>query len=125
VLLVDDDEDFRAVVRELLEDEGCEVREAEDGRVALEVLASFLPDLILMDLMMPGMDGWELFAELKKRAVLAEIPVAILSAVARMRPAGAVQVIAKPIDLPNLLGLLDAIDTPSVPSVRNAADRVA
>ena len=98
--------------------------EAENGRHALEVLDSFLPDLILMDLMMPEMNGWELFDALQKRAELASIPVAVLSAVSRMRPSGTVQVISKPIDLPNLLGLLDAIDAPSVPSLRNAANRV-
>ncbi len=124
VLLVDDDSDFRTVLRELLEEEGCSVLEAENGRHALELLDSFLPDLILMDLMMPEMNGWELFDALQKRAELAAIPVAVLSAVSRMRPSGAVQVISKPIDLPNLLGLLDAIDAPSVPSLRNAPNRM-
>jgi CheY-like chemotaxis protein len=124
VLLVDDDPDFRTLMRELLEDEGCSVREAENGRHALEVLETFLPDLILMDLMMPEMNGWELFDALQKRVDLASIPVAVVSAVSRTGPPGALQVISKPIDLPNLLGLLDAIDAPSVASVRNASNRV-
>jgi len=117
VLIVDNDADFRAVLREVLEDEGCAVSEAADGKRALDMLRSTtLPHLILLDLMMPVMNGWDFHAEMQKDPSLAAIPVAVLSAVGRMRPFGAMHELHKPIDLPNLMGLLHAINVPDRPS---------
>jgi CheY-like chemotaxis protein len=124
LLLVDDDEEFRFLLGELLEEEGCLVRHASQGKEALALLEAWTPDLILMDLMMPEMSGWELFDALQGREAWRNIPIAIVSASPRECPPGALQVIGKPIDLPNLLGLLDAIEAPSVPSVYNAAERL-
>ncbi len=59
ILIVDDDESIRQIVRLCLTDEGFEVREAANGQAALEALAEFAPDLILLDLRMRVMDGWE------------------------------------------------------------------
>ena len=112
VLIVDDDPEFRGILRDVLGQEGCSVREADNGCKALEVLDEFTPDLIFVDLMMPVMNGWDFFAALQSDERLARVPIAILSAVARMRPVGSMHVLNKPIDLPNLLGLLDAIDAP-------------
>ena len=114
ILVVDDDADFREMLREVLMDEGCTVSEAANGKDALEMLGELTPDLILVDLMMPVMNGWDLFAALQCDARLSSVPVAVLSAVARMRPMGSRRNLSKPIDLPNLLGLLDTIDTPDV-----------
>jgi len=75
-----------------------------------------LPHLILLDLMMPVMNGWDFHAEMQKDPSLAAIPVAVLSAVGRMRPFGAMHELHKPIDLPNLMGLLHAINVPDRPS---------
>ena len=117
VLIVDNDADFRAVLREVLEDEGCAVSEAADGKRALDMLRSTaLPHLILLDLMMPVMNGWDFHAEMQKDPSLAAIPVEVLSAVGRMRPFGAMHELHKPIDLPNLMGLLHAINVPDRPS---------
>jgi CheY-like chemotaxis protein len=117
ILIVDDDADFRAVLRPVLEDEGCAVIEAADGRAALDALrTTSLPHLILLDLMMPVMNGWEFYAEMPKDPSLASIPVAVLSAVGQMRPFRAMHELHKPIDLPNLLGLLHAIEAPDRPS---------
>ena len=116
-LLVDDDADFRSTFRQVLEGEGCVVIEAADGRAALEVLRSAaLPNLILLDLMMPGMNGWDCYAEIQRDSKLAAIPVAVLSGVGQMRSFGAMHELHKPVDLPNLLGLLHAIDEPDCPS---------
>src|SRR5919204_6951100 len=59
ILVVDDDESIRHIVRLCLSDEGYDVFEAPNGQVALEALADFQPSLILLDLRMPVMDGWE------------------------------------------------------------------
>src|SRR5436309_3406591 len=59
ILLVDDDDSIRQVVTVFLTDEGYEVAGAGDGQAALDLLATFKPDIILLDLRMPVMDGWE------------------------------------------------------------------
>jgi CheY-like chemotaxis protein len=66
ILIVDDEEKIRYIVRRMLEGEGYKVLEAEGGKECLEVLKSEKPDLILMDVMMPEMDGWEAAHEIKR-----------------------------------------------------------
>jgi CheY-like chemotaxis protein len=118
ILIVDDDADFSAALRGVLEDEGCTVRSAADGKAALDLLRSGkpLPQLIFLDLMMPVMNGWDFYAELQKDPALAAIPIAVLSGVGRMRPFGVMHELHKPVDLPNLLGLLHAVEEPDRPS---------
>jgi CheY-like chemotaxis protein len=117
ILIVDDDADFSAALREVLEAEGCTVREAANGEAALGILRNTaLPHLILLDLRMPVMNGWDFYAALQKEPAFAHIPVAVMSAAAALRPAGSMHVVNKPIDLPNLLGLLHAIEAPDRPS---------
>jgi CheY-like chemotaxis protein len=112
VLIVDDDADFRMALRELLEDEGRTVYEARDGRAALRLLKTVTPDLIFVDLMMPVMDGVALREALQRDAVLANVPLAVLSGADEIPAEGFAHVLRKPVDLPNLLGLLEAIDNP-------------
>ena len=80
VLVVDDEPALRAVVREILQDEGYAVVEAPDGRSMLELVARERPDLVLMDVMMPGGDGLEAYRMLRAREDLPEIPVVMMSA---------------------------------------------
>jgi CheY-like chemotaxis protein len=116
ILIIDDDDDFREALRDVLEAEGCTVYDAADGKTALGILLNVVPHLILFDLEMPGMNGWDLYAELQKNAALAAIPIGVLSASAHTRPSGLMHVLNKPIDLPNLMGLLRAVDAPREPS---------
>jgi CheY-like chemotaxis protein len=109
VLVVDDDPDLRAVLSDVLADQGCRVAEAEHGARALELLGVLTPDLIITDLSMPEMTGWTLLHELGSDERLARIPVAVLSAWAESPPPGVLRVLHKPVDLRNLLGLLDAV----------------
>ena len=79
-LLVDDDEVVRRSVRQALEPIGWRVTEAENGRVAVESLTVALPDVIILDLMMPRMDGFELLDELRGRPDWQDIPVVVITA---------------------------------------------
>ncbi len=80
ILLVEDDPDFRAVMALALELEGFLVRQAADGDKALDVLGSELPDLIISDLEMNGMDGRALCKHARADRALSGIPIVILSA---------------------------------------------
>lgn len=80
VLLVDDDADTRAVMRCALEGAGWTVTEARNGLVALEQVAQARPDLILLDLMMPEMDGFRFLAEFRKNAAWRKVPVIVMTA---------------------------------------------
>jgi PAS domain S-box-containing protein len=77
VMVVDDDVSLRQVVRKGLEKQGCRVVEAENGRVALEKLAEERPVMILLDLMMPEMSGFEFIEEFKRDEKNAGIPVIV------------------------------------------------
>ena len=112
VLIVDDDPDFRDVIADVLRDAGCRVVEACDGAAALEVLTTLVPDLIITDLMMPKMNGWQFFEALQKNAEWAKIPVAVISAFVQSDVECEVRVLTKPIDLRNLLALLDEVEHP-------------
>jgi len=109
VLLVEDAPFLRYAFGRLLRMHGFEVREANDGREALDCVGEFLPHLVLTDLMMPVMDGIELIRRLHEDPATAEIPIVAITADAteqaerQARQAGAVDVITKPIDLPGLL----------------------
>jgi two-component system, cell cycle response regulator DivK len=80
VLLVDDEPDNIEVVAESLEFYGMTVQTAENGELGLEALKIFTPDLILLDLSMPVMDGWQMLRNLKANEETRPIPVLALSA---------------------------------------------
>jgi CheY-like chemotaxis protein len=80
--------------------------------MALRLVHDRTPDLIVLDLMMPVMNGWDFYAEIQRTPSYVRIPVAILSGVARMRPFGTMHELHKPLDLPSLLGLLHAVAAP-------------
>jgi CheY-like chemotaxis protein/nitrogen-specific signal transduction histidine kinase len=79
-LLVDDDDLTRRGMRLVLEQDGWQVAEAENGRVALARLAETQPDIIMLDLMMPEMDGFEFLVEMRSRAEWRDIPVLVVTA---------------------------------------------
>jgi CheY-like chemotaxis protein len=112
VLLVEDAPFLRYAFGRLLRMEGFDVKEVNDGQEALECLASFRPELVLTDLMMPVMDGVELIAHIRADPEFSSVPVVAITAditdrAARLaREAGAVDVITKPIDLALLLDRL-------------------
>jgi excisionase family DNA binding protein len=79
VLIVDDDERLREYVRVNLEAEGYEVREAGDAEGALVALGERSPDLILLDVMMPQVDGWETLRRIQEHTGVGAIPVVMFS----------------------------------------------
>jgi CheY-like chemotaxis protein/anti-sigma regulatory factor (Ser/Thr protein kinase) len=79
-LVVDDKAENRQVLRRALENEGWQVSDAENGRVALEKVADSAPSLILLDLMMPVMDGFEFVIEMRKRDASRAIPIVVVTA---------------------------------------------
>jgi DNA-binding response OmpR family regulator len=80
ILVVDDEADIRFVIGKMLEREGYEVLEADSGENALESLKETIPDLILLDVMMPGIDGWITCKKIKSGDETKNIPVVMLTA---------------------------------------------
>ena len=104
VLVVDDDPDIRELLVSVLADDGYEAASARDGRDALDVLDRWPADVIVLDLMMPVMDGWTFAARMKEKWT---IPIVVLSAATEVRKhaaqLGAADVIPKPFDIETLL----------------------
>src|SRR5688500_16609286 len=80
ILYVEDNVSNRELVKRVLEVEGYEVMEAEDGPTGLELAAGRTPDLILMDINLPEMDGYAVTAEMRKNSALARTPIVALTA---------------------------------------------
>ena len=116
ILQIDDDEDILAVGQAALEGYGgFEVRTAQNGKQALEVAGSFAPQLILLDWMMPGMDGRAILHALQAAPRLAHVPVVYLTAAVSPRlreealAGGAVDVLIKPFVPRQLVAQLNQI----------------
>jgi CheY-like chemotaxis protein len=102
ILVADDDQSTRDLVGALLRKAGHEVTEATDGDFAYMQATVSKPDLIILDIMMPGIDGWEVLSRLRNDPETWEIPIVMLSAktgleeVSKSISLGAVEVISKP-----------------------------
>ncbi|TMQ05229.1 MAG: response regulator [Deltaproteobacteria bacterium] len=108
VLIVDDDPDLLDVTSFVIEIEGMAVETARDGEEALARLrAGNLPRLVLLDLMMPVMNGWEFLDEVAKDPVLKAIPIVVLTAAEPAEIPGALDVLSKPMDLTVLLRVVE------------------
>ncbi len=104
ILIVDDDPITRTLTRESLEDEGYELAEAEDGFAAYEACRRTVPGIIICDVVMPGMDGFELCRRLRQRPETASVPILMATglddhrSIATAFDAGATDFIAKPLN---------------------------
>jgi putative two-component system response regulator len=109
ILIVDDESGARAALEFLLRREGFEVRDAADGPAAIQECASFRPDLILLDIMMPGMNGFEVCRHIKATPETRLTPVVLITGLTATEDrimginAGADDFLSKPIDLNELL----------------------
>ncbi|MBW3533794.1 MAG: response regulator [Gemmatimonadetes bacterium] len=109
VLVVDDEHDSRVLLTHYLEEFGCQVLSVGDATKGIAMARHERPDLITLDLQMPGMDGWEALRTLKDDPELREIPVVVVSIVAkegRSRLLGAVDLLTKPVEREDLLRVL-------------------
>lgn len=79
VLIIDDEEDYRLIVSDVLRSAGYEVKTAEDGRAGLEALKTFTPEIVLVDWMMPRLDGEGFCREMRRDARLKALPVLMLT----------------------------------------------
>ena len=131
VLVVDDEPDIRTLVKINLEAAGYTVETAASGEEALEQVRAAPPDAMFLDLMMPGIDGWAVLAELKAGGGPgSEIPVFLVTALhdgdLRLRGGieGALRYITKPFDPRELVQALDQVLDPDAPPERELRRRV-
>jgi CheY-like chemotaxis protein len=126
VLIVDDEASLRKMLRAVLENDGYSVEEANEGGDALRKIDYSLPDIILLDLMMPGIDGWDFLKLLQshcERKGYDHVPrVVVVSAHPRMNPkellgAGADVLVTKPFDIDELSTVLKHLPAPEKISV--------
>ncbi len=119
ILLVEDNEMNRDMLSRRLERKGYEVLLAVDGQSGVEIAQSHTPDLVLMDMSLPILDGWEATRQLKAAEATCLIPVIALTAHAmssdrdKALEAGCDDYDTKPIDLPRLLGKIEALLVPN------------
>jgi DNA-binding response OmpR family regulator len=115
--VIDDEAPIRLLCRVNLEAEGMEVLEAADGLTALAVVAETMPDLILLDVMMPGLDGWRVAEELLDDQRTEGIPIVFLTARAELRDRargidlGGVDYVTKPFNPVELAPLVRSLLT--------------
>ena len=108
VLVVDDDPDLLDVTSFVIETEGMAVQTARNGAEALALLrAGREPWLVLLDLMMPVMNGWEFLAAVANDPLLMRIPVVVLTAAEHAQIPGALEVLSKPMDLKELIRVVE------------------
>jgi two-component system alkaline phosphatase synthesis response regulator PhoP len=120
VLVIDDEAPIRLLCRVNLEAEGMEVLEASDGPTGLEKARNDEPDVILLDVMMPGLDGWQVAEELLDSDVTSSIPIVFLTARAEVRDRargldlGGIDYVTKPFNpvelAPLVLALIERVD---------------
>ena len=109
ILIVDDSETNLVLLEAILEDDGFEVQKAYSAREAEELLYESIPDIMLLDLLMPNENGFDLLKKLKANKEFKHIPIIIVTAFANdenriiAKNLGAVDVIEKPINIPDFL----------------------
>lgn len=116
ILYIEDDPEMIDLISLILNRPGLSVKGAHGGRQGMDAIASEKPDVLLLDLMMPDMDGWEVYQQLKSKPETAAIPVIIITAKAQnidkilgLRIAGVDDYICKPFHPQDLLDSLQRV----------------
>jgi PAS domain S-box-containing protein len=126
LLVIDDDPEARSLMRRFLGKEGFRIEEAPDGETGLRLAHVLRPDVITLDILMPGMDGWAVLAALKNDPALADIPVILATIVDEEHlgfALGASDYLTKPIDRERLIAVLTKYKSPEA-LVREVRDLV-
>ena len=103
ILVVDDDLDIRESMADALSDDGYDVCVAANGREALDIMHACAPCVVILDLMMPVMDGWQVAARMEGDPALAAIPLCVVSAWPDRAPERCACVLGKPVSLRDLV----------------------
>jgi CheY-like chemotaxis protein len=111
ILVVDDDADCREMLSDLLSREGYTVACAENGREALDYISSTTPSLMILDLMVPVMSGWELLDRQKTDPRMESLPVVVVSASGLAQDIHAEAVLRKPVDFKALMNVVQQNST--------------
>ncbi len=115
VIYVDDDLELTRIVQSSLEDEGFEVLTANDGESGLELILIEACDVVILDVMMPGLTGWEITKHLRTKPAFAKLPIVMLTGIGeRMNEMtaplyGASAHLDKPFDLEDLIEVLQQL----------------
>lgn len=80
IVSIEDDPEMRALLQLIFERQGYRVVSAKDGNIGLEMIKGLRPDVLLLDLMLPDIDGWDLYRQLKSDDDLSQLPVVVVSA---------------------------------------------
>jgi CheY-like chemotaxis protein len=118
-LVVDDALDIRMILNYSLSDLGFTVVEAANGHEAVQIARQCQPSVILLDICMPGLDGWEVATRLRSDPALEDVPIVIMTAYyvgsteQLARRVGCQRVIPKPFDLFDLTHLVDLLTSPA------------
>jgi len=115
VLVIDDDEAVHVVLTNMLTREGYSTRNAHDGKEGLRIAREYRPDIVILDILMPGMDGWSVLSQLKAMPGFADIPIILLTMLENKEMGfalGAADYLTKPIDAQKLLPVLERHRTP-------------
>src|SRR5688572_22258493 len=111
ILVVDDDPIVRGTIRAFLQTEGYSVQTAGDGAEALEEIGRECPNVVLLDMRMPVMDGWEFVNELRARDI--DLPIVVMTAARDARrwahEIGAPAYVPKPVSFPSLIARIDQL----------------
>lgn len=110
VLVIDDDESVHGVLTNMLTREGYSTRVARDGKEGLRIAREYHPDIIILDILMPGMDGWSVLSQLKTTPGLSEVPIILLTMLENKDMGfalGAADYLTKPIDAQKLLPVIE------------------
>ncbi len=116
ILFVDDEVDMRGVYKKTLEKAGYQVQTAKDGHDALQKMDGFKPDLVVLDIMMPDMDGWAAAKKIRETHSSADLPIIMLTVkgeiedkVKSIEEVGANRHLTKPIDSAQLISTIKAL----------------
>ena len=116
VLVIDDDESVHSVLTNMLTREGYSTRIARNGKEGLRMAGEYHPDIVIFDILMPGMDGWSVLSQLKAAPGMADVPIILLTMLENKEMGfalGAADYLTKPIDAAKLFPVLDGIARPN------------